>query len=66
LQFSVQELCADFSETLHSSNNPTEYNRAGLSPVGLVAMKILPQMAQDIDPTGFSPRKHHEGCEFKD
>jgi hypothetical protein len=64
-QFSVPELCTDFSETAYPSNIPTENNRKGLSPVRLVAMKILPQTAHDTGSTGLSPRKRHEESEVR-
>jgi hypothetical protein len=59
-QFSVLELCEDFSETSCPSIMPTESNRKCLSPVTLVAMKIIPQVVQGIDSTGLCPRKRHE------
>jgi hypothetical protein len=42
-QFSVLELCADFSDTFYPSSTPTQNDHKGCSPVGLVEIKILPQ-----------------------
>jgi hypothetical protein len=55
--FSPAIVCGFFCNT---PNIPTENYRRGLSPIKLVALKILPQMAQDISSAGLFSRKRRE------
>jgi hypothetical protein len=43
----LPELDTNASETRCRSNNPTQNNLKDLSPLRLVAMRILPEIAQD-------------------
>jgi hypothetical protein len=64
-------LCANIFGTPSPPNTPTENNRKGLNSVRLVAIKILPRIAQGSSSTGLSRRKlqennevWHSWCEF--
>lgn len=62
-QSSVPELYADFPETSYPSCTSKANNRKRLSKVRLVAVRFLPQRAQDTGWTRPSPRKCHEESE---
>lgn len=59
----VPELCAFLLKHPILQINPHKAIAKGLSVVMLVAMEILPQIAQDIGSTRPSPRKRHEESE---
>jgi hypothetical protein len=50
----------DVSETLCPSSTHTENNQRALSPVSAVAIKILPQIAQDTGSTGHPSHELNE------
>jgi hypothetical protein len=53
-------VCVDFSEISYPASVPTENNRETLSPVRVVAMKNILQIAHETGSTGLVPRKCHE------
>jgi hypothetical protein len=60
----ICDLVAVFiSAILHWFLNIRTENQKHLSPVMLVAMRILPQVAEEVGSTRLFPRKGHEECQ---